>query len=452
MRACRCLMGIVVLIAHFFCNATWATEPTEVVEVLWDMSGDNIEWLLVSPDNSSVAVAVRSAGISVYKDKVKIGTYERALNPMFSNNSRAFAFLVIDAGKVFFVVDGQELPPLNVPSDATTNPQLLSFALASVTAFNFDGTALAYRDFVGLPAPPSANSHLFSVQDQAIYVNGKPGVKHPEVGPPVFNPVKNELIYRVRDNGIKQAYLIQPGVQSNRYISIIDPVLFNASGMTVAFIAQADISKFVIVINGIEQPDTYNFASGLTFSPDGKRVAFVAGLPGTSNQYAVVDGKRGPSFNYVDPVTFSHDGSRYGYVANTNISLGIPGTNETIIIVDGKEVARQKDARAFGPFLGPNGKTAFVTQAGVRSYITIDGKRQGPYGSVGFPVFSGTGKHVAYAMVDGISNKLKMVIDETASPSYAAVSVPRFDGDNKVEYYAVKTGERLSVVRVTKTF
>lgn len=450
MRTRRYLLGI-ALIAQFFCSAIRAAQPKEVVETLWDVSGDNVEWLVASPDGSSVAVAVRSAGTTVYRDKVKVGTYEHTLNPLFSNNSRVFAFLAVGGGKAFFVVDGRPLPPLNVRSDAASNPQFLSFAMASATAFNFDGTALAYRDVVG-STPPSENPRLFALPQQAIFVNGKPEPEHPEVGPPVFNPVKNELVYRVRDNGPRQAYLVRLGVQSAKYVTIMDPVLFNATGTTVAFIAQADLKKFLVVINGVEQPGTYDFASGLTFSPDGKRIAFVAGIPGSLNQYAVIDGKRDPSFNYVDPVTFSSDGSRYGYVTNTNISLGVPGANETIVIVDGKEVARQKDARAFGPFLGPSGRIAFVTQTGVRSNITIDGNRQGPYASVGFPVFSGTGKHVAYAAVDGISNKLRMIVDEAASPVYAAVTVPRFNADNKVEYYAVKAGEKFSVVRVTRTF
>jgi len=421
--------------------------------VLWDLPGRGLEWILASPDGSSVAFALRAdAGITVYRDKTNLGSYEHAFNPFFSANARSFAFLAIDTNGATFVVNGRPLPQLRVAADQLANPQMLAAILLPAVAFNPDGTIFAYRSVadpgspIG-PAPPG----MFEAAPSAIYLNGKAETSHPEVGNPVYNPSTNELLYRVRDNGLNQAYLNRGGVQGKKYAALTDPVV-SADGLHVGYSAETEAGKWFPVVDGVESGSGYDFPSSLVFSPNGKRVAFIAGTPGVG-QFVVVDGRRDPqSFKYIGSVQFSQDNARYGYVGNSNVAFGVPEPNETVIIVDGKEVARQPSAVALGPFLGPATRTAYILMSGARATMVLDGRSDGPYGSIGFPVYSPAGDHVAYGVVDGLSGQLKMIVDGVSSSPYSMLTPPRFTPANTAEYYAATVDDRVRIVRITHTF
>jgi len=434
-------------------GCAFAASPQQQVETIWDFEGDNVEWIVTSPDGSSFAAAVRSgASVTVYKDKTAVGTHKTVANPIYSPKSGAFAYLAIDDDKASIVADGN-IYPLNMLPDPNI-PELLPFAMAPAMRFSFDGKLFAFRDSAGPPSPLTG-SHVFDVPLQAIFINGKSDGNHLEVGWPSFNPTKAELAYRVQDTGPgTQSYVTKAGSAGKKYIGILDPVVFSADGIHLAYVARLNTNHFVSVLDGKEQGAGYDFISGITFSPDGKRLAFVAGQPGGGSQSVVIDGNADSPFPFVDPVVFSPDSSKYGYIANTNLSVGAPGTNDTIVIVNGQQVARISGSRAIGPFFGAQGHLAYVVQSGARGYIVVDGNRKGPYAFVGYPGYSTDGQHLAYLIVDGISSKSKIVVDGVLSDPYIVATAPQFRSATKLDFLAVQQTDasKFRLVRVTETF
>jgi hypothetical protein len=146
----------------------------------------------------------------------------------------------------------------------------------------------------------------------------------------------------------------------------------------------------------------------------------------------------------VGAVAFSADGTKYGYVGNT--------ATDSVVIVNGAEIARHQGARAFGPYFGPGNRVAYILQEGIRSYLVLDGSRQGPYAAAGYPLFSANGQHAAYGVVDGLTQRSRVVVDGVPSQLYAVNSIPSFRGDNIVEYYAATSDSQVvTVFKVRKT-
>jgi hypothetical protein len=236
-----------------------------------------------------------------------------------------------------------------------------------------------------------------------------------------------------------------------KYFNTLDPV-FSPDGSHLAYAAQVDSGKFVCVFDGQETAE-YPLINNIVFSANGQRRAFVAGVFG-AGQTAVIDGNAGETsgFPWVDPIVFASDSARVGYVGNTNLALGGNVVNESIVVVNGQFVEKLTDARAYGPFFGSQNTIAYIIQTGARFYMKVNDRKEGPYARVGAPIFSNDGKHSSYTALDGLTNSFKIVVDGNVLPdTYISVTMPRFTGNDSVEYVGLKgTGGQLSLVRVKK--
>jgi hypothetical protein len=193
-----CLLFPFLVLSLSFVLSLSESARADITQALGSYSGESVEWLTSAPDGT-ISFAIRNAGkVTVYKGGAQAGTFDAAFNPLFSLNSKSFAFLSVSGSEAFFVVNGNRMSKLN-SATGLANPQFLAFSMAQAVGFNFNGTVFANRDTVPQPPAPPGPPGFFTAPLSAMYVNGKAEGSHGEVGAPVFNPVKNELAYRVRD-------------------------------------------------------------------------------------------------------------------------------------------------------------------------------------------------------------------------------------------------------------
>lgn len=170
-------------------------------------------------------------------------------------------------------------------------------------------------------------------------------------------------------------------------------------GRGLALVVTVDGDQFLAIDDHMEGPyDEIGFWV-LAFSPEGGRCAYEARRGETWRM--VVDGQAGPPFDSVGLPQWSSRGDRLVYTAERD---GVCYT-----VVDGKPEPRR---RGFRPVLSPDGeKIAFVgpgpgPPGGMNpgeptrvpdQWVLVDGREEGPYESVGIPVFSPDGQHLAYS-------------------------------------------------------
>jgi hypothetical protein len=445
----------VALIIALICPTKLFGQDGEVSTVIADVPGRSVEWMFGSPDGSAVAFAIRGDhGVSVYRDGTLLGTFEYAVAPLFSANSKAFCFVGVKNGSATILLNGKQVGRIS-GGRVQPDPRAFALAMAQSLALSADGSSVALVDVASSLADstgtPANVGPTFRLPSLVMVLNGKRAAAHWDVGPPVFNPVKNEVSYRARDSGAvtePTAYIIAAGVAQKKYYAVTDPV-FSPDGSRLAYSAMpVGSNKWVVVIDGHETPEKYDFVNSINFSSDSKHIAYVVML--SQSQVPIIDGKIGQAAKFLDPIVFSTDGSTYGYVANTVIAQGAKEQNESSVIIGGIEKAHYKDARAFGPAFGPQGQFSYVLREGVRSFLITDSAKVGPYLGTGFPVYSPNGSHIAYGAVDGISQTLRVIIDGQASAAVSSMTVPRFLSDSVVEYVTAQvTNARIKVARVS---
>lgn len=419
------------------CTAAFGDEISEkVVEV----SGTSVQWLVPSPDGSKVAVAVKGKnGTTVYLDKEAVGTYDDAIVPIFSSNSKSFAFLGIKSQKAFFVVNGKKLRDTNISPQSLTNLGALSFSISTGVAFSKDGSRFAYRDSVSMPG--FQTGRVFTSINSAIFVNDVQEAEHMEVGSPVFNPITNVVNYRVVDASTKGIIKVGPdgpetemtgyvkttSTAPTKYLTTTDPI-FSFDGSKLVFGAEKPVDKWVISVNNKEGSETYKFISAVTISKKNK-IAFVTGLPGIE-QTAIIDATPDKkNYKAIPWIFFSDDGEKYGYTGYSDSGY--------ILVVNGVENFIEKEGQLYGPFFTPLNDYTYITVSGARSFVCAKGKKYGPYATV-FPIqYSADEKHSAFLAMDGITRKYKMIIDGQDNQSYDVLTLPVFLTNDKLQYYGV---------------
>ena len=165
-----------------------------------------------------------------------------------------------------------------------------------------------------------------------------------------------------------------------------------------AFVARRD-SKWILVVDGHEEPQEYSNASTPAFQPKGSSLAFCACIEKKDCQLIVDRVATGPRFEHVSYPKYSVDGKRLAY-------FGMRG-NKWIAVVDGKELELEAklfkksmeltDFESFG--FSDDGSRFFVVGRVDHTVVWmyfVDGVPGPWFQVVGTIAFSPDGKHFAY--------------------------------------------------------
>jgi hypothetical protein len=117
------------------------------------------------------------------------------------------------------------------------------------------------------------------------------------------------------------------------YPYCFNPPIFSPDSAHVAYAAQKENKKWVVVCDGVESAE-FDFVGNITFGPDGKTLGFTASSYADVNKdqnFIVVGNKPGAHFNSVQGLAFSPDGQHHAYLATTQ---GPAGANTYAAILD----------------------------------------------------------------------------------------------------------------------
>jgi len=196
----------------------------------------------------------------------------------------------------------------------------------------------------------------------------------------------------VAHEGPEKHFVFYDGKDDSLRFKEIKQLLLSTDGKHLAYVAEPDSFREVVVVDGKPSKVYGGFDSdfikgSLILSPDGRRSAYA--IKKRNDHFAVIDGREGKAYRAVSGLVFSPDSKRVAYRA----VLG----NKLLIVVDGQEGPGYDELGL--PVFSPDGKTVACGAGagkGKSKFIVVNGKNQKAYGDVGEPVFSPDGKRLAY--------------------------------------------------------
>ena len=132
----------------------------------------------------------------------------------------------------------------------------------------------------------------------------------------VFSPDKKSYAGFAQDHG-KTTLVLNGAFAPVSYLYCYGSPQFSPDSARVAYAAQKENKKWVVVCDGVESAE-YDYACNITFSPDSKSFGFTASSYADVNKdksFIVVNGKRGANFISVQALVFSPDGQHHAYLA-----------------------------------------------------------------------------------------------------------------------------------------
>lgn len=255
--------------------------------------------------------------------------------------------------------------------------------------------------------------------------NGKPWKDYKAIAErisPVFSSDSKKIaIVALKDNG--KSTISVNNKELGEYDLVLKPN-FSPDSKHIAYPIKKN-GKFSVVLDGKIIGGSYDEVKHIVFSPDSKHLAFVAKVG--MNFFAVIDGKSSDKYQYVGTVIFSDDGKHWAYMAYENQKM--------FIVLDGEKGPKLDQ---IGPyFFSKNNDLLYMGVKNSKGAIFINNKPQKFYDSVGLPVVSNDGKHIAYRARSG--KKWFLVLDKKEGKKYDFIRRPKFSNNGKhVAYIAVK--------------
>jgi len=351
---------------------------------------------LLSPDGSRVAWVVGRQGkqyvvldgeVGPAFDTVRTGVGGNVLyggpgGPVFSANSRHFAYEGERDGKWFVVIDGE-------PGEGwDAIGQLVLAQTGGRWAYS------ALRDH-----------HWRAIVDGTH-------TDYPSVSPRfTFSADASRLAWVTNDDG--GFAVVVDGKRSAPYRAIVLGPGFSPDGRRVGYIARSR-ERLVAVVDGREMP-AYDgpVTWGVVFSPDSQRFAYVAWR--NRRMVAVVDGVEGREYDKITTPTFSADSRRWLYAASSG--------GRWVVVVDGHESRPYDAILAPGPAFSPDGHHfGYGAKDAWQTRVVIDDRDEPAFDNIvqGSPVWSADSAHVGYVASRG--GRGFAVLDGTASSAYEHVS------------------------------
>lgn len=239
----------------------------------------------------------------------------------------------------------------------------------------------------------------------------------------VISRDQKHIAYTVKTN--EGEFVALDGVAGKTYTSIpryqlteagvTEQIKFSPDGRRVAYVARRG-EKFLVVVDGKEDPEYDRIRVGApSFSPDSRRIAYFAERGGKT--FAVIDGIESQPFDHSssEAPIFSPDSRRVVYLADHG--------KQTHLVIDGVETV--EPGYVGSPVFSKTGKRiAFVIVRDEKWLVVVDGKEGKPYSGLGNNIeFSDDEEHVLYRadtpqgqviVVDGVEMEPRPVIEENS--------------------------------------
>lgn len=340
--------------------------------------------------------------------------YDDIYTPVFSPDSKRWAYIA-RAGSTFFqVIDGVEQKKYDQMS-------------VSGIVFSPNSKRTAYMAFQG--------------KQKIIVVDGAEGKKYSRTSDPVFSPDSKHVAYSARD-GNKWMCVLDGKEQKPCYDGMSKPVF--TSGNKVAFVASNHEEGSRIVIGGVEGKGRYDsyvkhpIKDSAIINSGRNRTAFLSERK--KQFYWVVDDKPGKLYDKIpNPrITFSPDGKHFAYAAVRGMIWAM--------VVDGKEQVVGKSVSK--PVFSPDSKhLAYHVSQPDGGSVVRDGILGKKYNAA-YPhtiTFSPDSKHLLYVARRKGEGKHRIVVDgvetEEAYDGIYRTAGFLFKGNNTFRTVAVRNEE-----------
>lgn len=375
---------------------------------------------------------------------------------VFSPDSKRLAYIatkgnetrvIVDDKEVFTVPEGKTvLPsgPENEPGPMVLfSPDSSRYAFSTWDLAVIDGKpGVQYQRVSGLCFSPDSKHVAYIGQDAEgklrVVLDGKEEPAYVEIRHLQFSP-DSRLAYVGLEPDMANAKSGQPapsihhvmlgGKELGSYASIT-PILFNQDGTHYAFTATKPADKqpdgterWYVVHDGKDTPCVPVTQYGqplptLRISADGTRVAYIE--QGKNGQFVTVNGESGDIYSRIETLEFSPKGKRYWYSALQMGTTSGHRTDNSFLVVDGKEVAEG----GRGPVVFSPDESRYATIVGAgpnQAAVIVDGERQKPYAAIDALQFSPDGKRVGYFAANIRRSDQFIVIDDKEMPYQAVV-------------------------------
>jgi len=356
---------------------------------------DAILSLHFSPDGSRLAyTAMKGTKRLLVLDGKSSAEYDRLEELVFSADGTRFACAAGDAHTQHSFVDGQ--------------PMGRAYESVSSLAFSPDGKRFV---FVGVRPTPQNNTAY-------LVVDGGQGADLGSESTAItFSRDGRQMAYVVLTDAGQCVVANNQRGPAFREVSLLT---YSDGGGHFAYTARRQKhGSWSVLVDG-RSVGEWNSVDRLAFSPDGRHLALTTRM-GDEATRVLLDGKAGPTFEEIPgPATFSPDGQRLAYAVKQS---------EYGMVLDGKLTVPDELA---GITADEQERTAGV----------------GSFSQVGWPAFSGDGRHLAYfGRVD--SSHCHLIVDRQAGPGYTLLdtSSPLFAPDGSLTYLAIRGDTLFRVTR-----
>lgn len=383
------------------------------------------------PMSTHVAYAAKVGGkMAVYYDGKKGEEFDSiaAGTPFFIHGSSQLVYIAIEDGGQFIVVG---------------NKKGHAFKGVSDICFSLDGKHCMYRaqngtkqlvvvddnkgeEYDKIPGVPifSLDSRRFAYpavsKDKQWYlvVNDKKYGPFQGMKDIIFSPDSKHITCSVLLD--KEWHLFNDGKVGKGYENV-SYITWSSNSTSFSYVAQ-EKKKFFIVENGNEQK-RYSNISPPKYSFDSRHLVYPA--QNGTKWFMVFDKKEGSSFDILGMNIFSPDSNQFAYFAQKGGKIGVVSNfnnfekydftdflsfspdslhlaykakqADTVFVVrDGKKEKNYLDVGRI--FFSPNSMNLVYMAVilGGKAVMVVNGKEGRPYDITGNPVFSPSGKHIAY--------------------------------------------------------
>lgn len=349
--------------------------------------------------------------------------YDEVGLPLFSPDGAKLACVVTTGTRQSLLLGGKSI----TEADAVLEPQ-----------FSLDSRRLACKVKIG--------------DERAIVVDGVREPLYPAVSGFTFSPDGTHYAYvgHRREGQV----LVVDGKETGSYPMIIAPPRFSPAGNRVAcVIAEGDTQR--VVVDGTPGPVCGRILSLPVFSPDGTRVAYAASQQ--KGYCVVVDGVVGKEYLTVGAPVFSADGKRVAYLATQNeLAVAVVNGQESTAFDTFPAVAMYPGEVTPQPLLCllPGDHLLFAGVREGKTYVVLDGKAYGPYGSVRRVCWSPDGARVAFIARQPVEvgTSEQVVVNGEAGPLFTQVADGSlgFSPDGaRLAYIGIRDGKHRAVVNGT---
>ena len=338
--------------------------------------------------------------------------YDTVEIPVFSPDSKRFAYVAKENGTWFIVLDhGQQ--------------DVGSYAAIRGLQFCPDNTTLLYVADEGasqFTVINGANGNPYTrVDDNSIRFS--PG------GKAAFRAIKG-----------KKEFMVFDGQEGASYERVSSPV-FSLKGKHLGYVAKKEGKQFA-VIDGREGL-YYDSVEAVIFSDNGKH--FVYHVADGGREFVVTDGVEGPRFNLVYSLLVSSNGSReiYGIALDKKNADGFLNS----VVDNGKTLLTYETVVDGSLRISNDGKhTAYEAELNDEFFVVLDGDTGKHYGDViqSTITFSPNSKRISYAGEN--NSKRKVNIDGVEGDGFDDVYSIWFSPNNKRVVYVARAGDKDLVV------